>query len=156
MNPYAVVLGIGGVIACIGWLMREKLPRAFISFAVEDARMRDLFVGQAKHKKVPWKFEDASIHEPFSERWKTQARERIKRSGVVIQLVGENTYRADGAIWEVKCARDEGIPTFGVWISKDGKHKVPSCFARDDVIAWSWDGVQGRLANAVKARSGSK
>lgn len=150
MNPYLVVLGIGGIIVGIGWLTREKPPRAFISFAVEDARVRDLFVGQAKHNKVPWNFEDASLHEPFSEKWKTQARERIKRSDVVIQLVGENTCRAEGAIWEVNCAREEKIPVFGVWISKNGSRKRPSCFEKDEVIPWTWEGVQTRLETVRK------
>lgn len=156
MNPYLVVLSIGGIVAVVGWLTREKPPRAFISFAVEDARIRDLFVGQARHKKVPWNFEDASLHEPFSEKWKTQARERINRCDVVIQLIGENTHRAEGAIWEVECARQENVSTFGVWISKDGPHKRPRCFGTDDVIPWTWGGVQTRLDKALETRRGSK
>lgn len=146
-------LVVGGLLALGAawfWKTWTTPPRAFISFAVEDARARDLFVGQGRHRKTPWNLEDASLHEPFSDRWKTRAREHIRRCDVVIQLIGEGTHRAEGAIWEVNCARAENIPVFGVWISKGGPHRRPSCFERDDVIPWTWDGVQARLERALQ------
>jgi hypothetical protein len=43
--------------------------RAFISFAVEDARIRDLFAGQGKYSDTPWEIAVWSLHIPFSEKW---------------------------------------------------------------------------------------
>src|SRR5690348_16954820 len=114
-----------------------KIP-AFISFAAEDARIRDLFVGQGKHPDTPWEIVDWSAHEPFEERWKTQMRSRIKRTRVVILLVGKTTYQAEGALWEVQCGLEEGIPAFGVWISKTDRGAVPSCFNSGNIVDWSW------------------
>lgn len=151
MNP-VVVGGLFALGAIWIWKTWTRVPRAFISFAAEDARARDLFVGQGRHRKTPWNLEDASLHEPFSERWKTQAREHIRRCDVVIQLIGKATHRADGAIWEVNCARDESVPVFGIWISQDGPHTRPSCFEKDDVIPWTWERIQARLETALKER----
>lgn len=123
--------------------------KAFISFAAEDARIRDLFVGQGKLPETPWEISDYSIHEPFSERWKTQAREKIRRSEIVIMLVGKETWRADGAIWEVNCGFEEEKKAFGVHISKDDKGRVPSCFTEKNVIEWSWDGIADMIRRAV-------
>src|SRR5690349_15101892 len=101
-----------------------KVP-TFISFAAEDARIRDLFVGQGRHPDTPWEIIDWSAHEPFGERWKTQMRPRIARCTVLVLLIGQNTYASEGALWEVSCARQEGLPTFGVWISKSSPAPLP-------------------------------
>lgn len=124
--------------------------RGFISFAAEDARIRDLFVGQGRHPDTPWEIADWSIHEPFGEKWKTQMRPRIKACHVLIQLVSPTTYLADGAIWEVNCAIDEGVPAFGVWISKDKKGPIPSCFKANNIIGWTWDGIADLIERAVR------
>jgi len=123
--------------------------RAFISFASEDARIRDLFIGQGKHPDTPWEIHDWSLHEPFSEEWKTQTRARIKQCHVVIQLVGPLTAQAEGAIWEVNCGLEEGKKAFGVWISKDNHGLIPSCFKANNIIDWTWDGVAKMIAQAV-------
>ena len=126
--------------------------RVFISFAAEDSWARDLFVGQSRHPDTPWEIVDLSLHQPFSERWKTQTRPRIKGCDVVIQLISPSTYKADGVVREVECARQEGIPVFGVWIDKDKKGRFPGCFASSDVIEWTWDGVGRRIDLALRRR----
>lgn len=126
--------------------------RVFISFAAEDSWARDLFVGQSRHPDTPWEIVDLSLHQPFSERWKTQTRPRIKGCDVVIQLISTTTYKADGAIWEVECAKQEGVPAFGIWIDKNRRGSTPSCFTSSDIIEWTWDGVGRRIARALRGR----
>jgi hypothetical protein len=127
----------------------QKTP-TFISFAAEDSRIRDLFVGQGKHSDTPWEITDWSAHEAFDERWKTQMRSRIKRCRVVIMLIGKMTYQAEGAIWEVKCGFEEGIAAFGVWISKTERGPVPPCLNPNSIIEWTWAGVGEMIAKADK------
>jgi len=127
----------------------SKTP-AFISFAAEDVRNRDLFVGQGKHADSPWEIIDWSAHEAFDEQWKSQMRSRIKRCRVVILLVGQTTFQAEGAIWEVRCGFEEGVPAFGVWISKTDRGPIPSCLGPNNIIDWSWDGISEMINNAAK------
>jgi hypothetical protein len=117
-----------------------KVP-AFISFAMEDARIRDLFVGQGKHSDTPWEITDWSAREAFDDRWKTRMRPRISRCRVVILLVGKTTHQAEGALWEVRCGLEEGVPAFGVWISKTERGPVPACLSANSIIEWTWAGV---------------
>jgi len=126
-----------------------KKVRAFISFAAEDDRIRDLFIGQGKLPDTPWNIADWSLHEPFAEKWKTQARARSKGCDVAIQLVGLKTYLAQGAIWEIGCALQEGVPVFGVWISKTDRGSIPSCFKANNIIDWTWDGVAEMIRKAT-------
>lgn len=37
------------------------MKRVFISFAIEDSRLRDLLVGQAKNNNSPFEFVDMSV-----------------------------------------------------------------------------------------------
>jgi hypothetical protein len=53
--------------------------RIFISFAIEDANLRDFLVGQAKNNKSPFEFIDMSVKEPWDSAWKTKCRTKIKR-----------------------------------------------------------------------------
>ena len=60
--------------------------RAFISFDYDnDARLKDLLVGQAKNSDTPFVVSDWSIKEPSAD-WKAKARKRIRSSGLVIVL----------------------------------------------------------------------
>lgn len=117
-----------------------KIP-VFVSFAFEDSRMRDLFVGQSRHPNTPWDIADYSAHEPFSERWKSQMRRRILRSNVVILLVGPNTHAAEGALWEVATGLELGIPAFGIWTRREERGPVPSCLSPENIIDWNWEGI---------------
>ena len=129
--------------------MAAKVP-TFISFAAEDAWARDLFVGQGRNPATPWSITDWSLHEPFTEKWKTQTRPRISRCKVLIQLVGKHTWRADGAVWEVKCALEEGVPAFGVWISRDAHGRIPPGFQSNNIIDWTWPGVAEMIRKATR------
>lgn len=124
-------------------------PTAFISFAAEDANIRDLLVGQSKNPDSGWRIRDTSLHEPFSNAWKTQTREIIADSDLVIVLIGHDTYRAEGALWEIECAQDEGVPIIGVHISADDKGRVPRCLRGERVIEWTQKGLAREIKRAV-------
>lgn len=125
--------------------------RVFISFDYDnDVKFRDFLIGQAKNPLSPIEISDWSLRYAFDTKWKTQCRERIKQTSIVIQLVGRLTFKALGAIWEVQCAKEEGIPVFGIWIDKNNKGTIPSSLKGSQVIEWTWDGI----ANMVRKLTG--
>lgn len=140
--------GLRQSMGAIGTDSQTKVS-AFISFAAEDERYRDFFVGQGRHSDTPWEIIDWSAHEPFSERWKTQMRPRIHRAKVVIMLIGTETHQAEGAIWEVEAGLEEGLPAFGVQIHKEKTPTIPSCLKPEHVIPWTWDGVGAMIRKAA-------
>ncbi|MGC2059405.1 MAG: hypothetical protein WA653_14175 [Candidatus Sulfotelmatobacter sp.] len=111
-------------------------PRIFISFAKEDLRYRDLFVGQMKMKGAPFVFSDMSLQEPFDTKWKTRCREKIVECHGFIALLSKKTWRAEGARWEMACAFEEGLLRLGVHIHRDDKGAVPLELGRTRVIEW--------------------
>jgi hypothetical protein len=57
----------------------------------------------------------------------------------MIALISSNTRKADGARWEIRCARNEGVPVLGVYVGAD-RYKPPE-IAGKRVITWRWEGI---------------
>src|SRR6266508_2893692 len=121
--------------------MTDKRKRVFIAFAVEDKTYRDFLVGQARLKKSPFDFLDFSVKEPWDEKWKTNCRTRIKGCDGVVALISKSTRSADGELWEIKCAYDEGIPTMLMWIN-DERPALPALLNGKRVNVWGWDNLE--------------
>lgn len=115
--------------------------RIFTSFAIEDVKIKNLFTGQAKKDDVPYDFVDMSVKEPWSNAWKTKCRTKIKGCDGVIVLITKNLKQADGAIWEIKCAKEEKIPVLGVYMKDCTISNSPSELDGIKKIKWTWDGI---------------
>lgn len=121
-------------------------PKIFVSFAAEDIRYRDLLVGQMERDGCPFQFSDMSLTAPFDAKWKSQCRERIQRCDGFIALLSTSTWRASGAKWEMKCAREELSQILGVHIHKTSKGAIPTELKGCRIIDWN----QSKLAAFVK------
>ena len=125
-----------------------KNNRVFISFAIEDQTYRDFLVGQAKNKNSPFEFVDMSVKEPWDENWKIRCRTRIRSCDGVIALVSRNTAKGTGALWEVKCAKEEKVPVRGFYCTPDNRPMtLPTEFSGVWVVDWTWDNI----ANFINA-----
>lgn len=87
-----------------------SMVRIFVSFAIEDRGLRDLLVGQKVNPRSEINFIDYSVKEPWSNSWKTNCRERINQCSGLIGIVSRNSARADGQLWEIKCAIELRVP----------------------------------------------
>ncbi|MEK5060522.1 hypothetical protein [Paenibacillus sp. FSL H7-0326] len=83
-----------------------------------------------------------SAKQPWDNSWKTNCRTRIKGCDGVIALLSKNTALASGALWEIKCAVDEGVPIIGMHIQKDTVYALPKELSGIKVIEWSWEEIK--------------
>ena len=113
--------------------------RVFIAFAMEDRSSRDLFSGQKVNSRTPVNFVDMSVKQPYLSSWKTQTRTRIRSSDGVIALVSASTSGAEGQLWEISCAIEEGKPLLGVWLG-DYRAK-PSVLGTAPCKTWTWANI---------------
>jgi hypothetical protein len=123
--------------------MRKK--RVFISFDFDnDKALKEFIIGQARHADSPFDVIDTSLKEAQPMKtWEDKAREAIKRSDIVLVMVGSNTHKAPGVLKEVKMARDEGIPIVQVIGYKDGNYtQVPDA---GRLYAWNWENLKKLL-----------
>lgn len=118
------------------------MKRIFISFAIEDDTLRDFLVGQSRNNSSPFEFVDMSVKQPWDSAWKTNCRTKIKRCDGVVSLITKNTKNASGQIWEMKCAKDEGVPVLGVWGNNNHSGvSVPLECGYINVVDWTWDNI---------------
>ena len=119
--------------------------RAFVSFDFDNDRaLKDFIIGQARLQDSPFEVVDTSLKEAAPmQTWEDKARAAIKRSDIVLVMVGPNTHKAPGVLKEVAMARDEGIPIVQVIGYKDGNYTAVPNAGR--LYAWSWDNLKKLL-----------
>lgn len=106
----------------------------FVAFAIEDEYARNLLKGQALLTASPFEYIDMSVKEAYESEWKEKVRTRIRRSDGVIALVSKNSLNSSGQKWEIECARAEGKPVLGMWISSSDRTQIAGL----TTVAWDW------------------
>jgi nucleoside 2-deoxyribosyltransferase len=106
----------------------------FVAFAIEDEYARNLLKGQALLTASPFEYIDMSVKEAYESEWKEKVRTRIRRSDGVIALVSKNSLNSSGQKWEIECARAEGKPVLGMWISSSDRTQIAGL----PTVAWDW------------------
>lgn len=121
--------------------------RVFVSFDYDnDARLKDLLVGQAKHEDSPFELSDWSIKEHMTGDWKEKARKRIRAVDIVCVLCGEKTHTAAGVAAEVGLAQDEKKEYFLLKGYADKTCTKPTgAKATDKMYKWTWDNLKALI-----------
>lgn len=146
--------GIGGVLlgSAAGAITRQlykesgmKKKRVFVSFDFDyDRALKDFMLGQAKLKDSPFEVIDHSLSEAAPEHnWESKARAAIKRSDIVLVMVGQHTHRAHGVLKEVAMAREADVKIVQIIGYRDGKYTPVADAGR--LYAWNWDNLKSLL-----------
>ncbi len=119
--------------------------RVFVSFDFDnDKVLKDFIIGQSRLTDSPFEVIDTSLKEAVPMKtWEDKARAAIKRSDIVVVMVGLKTYKAPGVLKEVGMAREEGIPIVQVIGYKDGDYTAVANAGR--LYAWNWDNMKKLL-----------
>lgn len=118
------------------------MKRIFISFVIEDENLRDFLRGQSRNTNSPFEFVDMSVKQPWDSQWKTKCRTRIRGCDGMISIITRNTKKADGQIWEMNCAIDEGIPLLAIYGNKDHiGATIPNECGYLPVVDWNWEKI---------------
>jgi hypothetical protein len=122
----------------------QPKTRVFISYDYDhDLDLKNLLVGQSRHKNSPFFIEDWSIKQETTG-WKTDARKRIRRSDIVIAICGLQTHHAVGVAAEVAIAREENVPYHLLRGRKSGTVRRPggTSWYWDTIHAWTWSNLE--------------
>lgn len=114
------------------------VPRAFISFQMEDRWARDFIVQQARDKRNDIAFSDYSVQDPFDSKWKTECARRIAQTRGTIVLVGSTTWQSQAVVWEIAETIRQDHYIFGIQINRDRTHPIPTGLPSQNVIRWDF------------------
>ncbi len=119
--------------------------RVFISFDFDnDKTLKDFIIGQARLPDSPFGIFDTSLKESAPMKtWEEKARAAIKRSNLVLVMVGPKTHRASGVLKEVGMALEEGKPIVQVIGYRDGDYTAVPDAGR--LYKWNWDNLKKLL-----------
>lgn len=122
---------------------RKRASRVFVSYDYDhDLDLKNLLVGQARHKDTPFFVEDWSV-KYASRGWKSDARSRISRADRVIVLCGHHTNNAVGVGAEINIARETGTPYYLLRGRKDGPaRRPPGVWFWEPIHPWTWENLR--------------
>lgn len=116
--------------------------KVFVSFDFDnDKVLKDFIIQQAKNPDSPFEVIDQSLKEAAPQRdWEEKAESRIKKSDLVLVMVGAKTHTAPGVLKEVKMARKNDIKIVQVIGYKDGNYTaVPDA---GQLYKWNWENLK--------------
>lgn len=123
-------------------------PRAFISFDFDhNETEKNLFVGQSKNSKSPFSIEDWSSKSSLPQtQWEKLIKEKINKCNMLIVLVGKYMASATGVAKEIKFAKEQNVPVFGVYVGgADSSSTLPDGLQRNRTISWDWDKIAAAI-----------
>lgn len=128
-------------------------PRAFISFDFDHNEIEKyLFVGQAKNSRTPFNIEDWSSKSSLPQsQWEKIIKEKTNKCNMLIVLVGKNMASAKGVTKEIKFAKENKVPVFGVYVGgATTLSNLPEGLARNRTINWDWDKIASAINQVMK------
>ena len=119
--------------------------KAFVSFDFDnDKKLKEFIIGQSKNSESPFEVADWSMKEAAPQRnWVDEAESRIKRSDLVLVMVGPETHKAPGVLKEVEMAQRNNIRIVQVIGYKDGNYTAVPNAGR--LYSWNWDNLKKLL-----------
>jgi len=120
--------------------------RVFVSFDFDNDRvLKDFIVGQSRLPDSPFEVIDTSLKEAAPlKTWEEKARAAIRRSDVVVVMVGPQTYRAPGVLKEVEMARAASVPIVQIIGYRDGDYTAVPNAGR--LLRWNWQNLKNLLS----------
>jgi hypothetical protein len=74
--------------------------------------------------------------------WEKIIKDKINRSNMIIVLVGKYMASASGVAKEIKMAKDQDVPVFGVYVGgATSVSNLPTGLPRSRTSAWAWDDI---------------
>ncbi len=116
-------------------------PRAFISFDFDhNETEKTLFAGQSKNSKTPFTIQDWSAKSSMPQsQWENIVKEKINKTNILIVLVGKYMTSATGAAKEIKMAKEQNVPVFGVYVGgANTMSNLPTGLPSSRTISWDW------------------
>lgn len=120
--------------------------RAFVSFDFDnDKVLKDFIIGQAKLPDSPFEVADWSMKEAAPQsNWEREAEARIRRSDIVIVMVGSRTHRAQGVMKEVAMARRNSVPIVQIIGYRNSSPAQVANAGR--LYQWNWENLKKILS----------
>lgn len=128
--------------------MNNRRVHVFLSFEFgKDNDLHHNFYSLAE-KHSEYQIIDTSLNEQYhpDELWLKKARKQIKKSDIVIVMLGDDTHNAAGVEKEVTVANQLGKPMFQIRPRHRTSGEVEGA---GEVIPWNWKQIDAKIAELL-------
>ena len=116
--------------------------KVFISFSLRDIKAHDKLIEQLNKEQTGFSFVEMPIKQSWEPAWKEECREKVTGCDGVIAVVTKNVVRADGQLWELRCAYDARMPV--LLLHGDDERlpsKLPDPLGEREIDEWTWPAI---------------
>ena len=118
----------------------EPTNQLFVSFALKDAELRDKLIEQIKEESPEITCVFMPEKRSWESAWKEECREKIRGCNGAIGLITSNTIRADGQLWELRCAFEAKMKVMLIGDEEAcdmPARKFPDLLKDEDILPWN-------------------
>ena len=116
----------------------------FISFALKDAELRDQLIEQINKESPELTCVFMPEKRSWESAWKEECKEKVRGCDGVIGIISTNTMRADGQLWELRCAFEAKLKIMLIGddeICDMPAKKFPDLLRDEDILPWNSSNV---------------
>ena len=132
----------------------ESTSRIFISFALKDVELRDKLIGQLEQTHPEFSFVTMKEKKSWESAWKAECQGQVDGCDAAIGIITTNTMRADGQLWELRCALDSQMKLLLIGddvICEMSAKKLPELLRDEDILPWESSTISSFLNRLKKA-----
>ena len=132
----------------------ESTNRVFISFALKDIELRDKLIEQLKQTHPEFNFVFMPEKKSWESAWKAECQGQVDGCDGAIGLITTNTMRADGQLWELRCALDSQMKLLLIGddaMCEMSAKKLPELIRGEDILPWESATISSFLNRLRKA-----
>lgn len=115
--------------------------KVFISFDFDNDRfLKEALIGQSKLNHSPFEISDWSLKEEAPQKlWEEKALFKIKRSDIMVVLLGDKTYKASGVLKEIMMAKNNYKRIIQLKPQRTNPIRIENAGVLYD---WTWENLQ--------------
>ena len=122
--------------------------RGFVSFDLDHNRtVQTLLIRKSNTSQTLVNIQHRSPESSLPQnQWEALIKDKINKCNMLIVLSGQTMASASGVAKEIKMARDQDVPVFGIYVDgANSNSNLPTGLQRNRTISWNWESI----ANAI-------
>lgn len=126
----------------------DTTNRVFISFALKDTELRDKLIEQLKQTHPDLNIVFMPEKKSWESAWKAECQGQVDGCDGTIGIITKNTSRADGQLWELRCALDAQMKLLLVGddeVCEMSAKKLPELIRDEDILPWNSSSISSFL-----------
>jgi hypothetical protein len=133
--------------------MESTTKQVFISFPLKDADLKDQLIEQINKESPELECVFMPEKKSWESAWKEECREKVRGCDGAIGIITANTIRADGQLWELRCAFEAKIKILLIGDEEAcdiPAKKFPDLLRDEDILPWTSSNVSMFLGKLLR------